>query len=239
MPNRIIAPNGTVTEPSDVKVIAPDGSVQSAKSVKVIDPAGTVTTVWSGLTIDDYEHNDLATYYGGDLANFNTQTVTVSEGTYALEGTASGRIGSYPGGGLPNYPSAGDTWKINTMNAENTGQLNVWWCMGGTAPGGINPGYYLDWDETNNNLNVWEYDGATYNRFIFIGGIGGHIGEWLTTEVVHNADNSMTVTVRDLAETTTYGTGTGTPANTTRTTGGIQIRKRGAGNQYVDNWRLV
>lgn len=223
---------GITIDGTDVQDITIDGT-----AVQEVTIDGSV--VWVAKTIiDDFEDNDLAEY-GGDTGNFDIQTSTVAEGTYALEATSAGRIGS--DSGLPNYPQQGDTWKINVRYTDGGAQPNVWWCVdfSGGNLGGIHPGYYFGIDQSNNNFNIWEYDGSNYNRFILVQGVGGHVGEWLTVEISHNTDDSMDVALKSFDESTTYGSGSGTPSNLFRSSGGIQFRKRGSGTQYFDDWRIV
>jgi len=49
------------------------------------------STVFSAIPdSEDFEHNDLTGVYGGDTGNFQIQTGTVNEGTYALESVTQG-----------------------------------------------------------------------------------------------------------------------------------------------------
>lgn len=221
---------GITIDGADVQDITIDGT-----QVQEVTIDGSV--VWVAKTIiDDYEDGDIAEY-GGDTTNFTVQSTTVAEGTYALEGTSSGFITSHSG--LPNYPSQGDTWKVNLYMASSGAQPNIWWCVADEAnPGTVETGYYFEIDDSNANLNLWEYDG-NYNRFLRVSNIGNRVGEWLTIELTHNTDDSMDIALTSFDESTTYGSGTGTPSNVFRSAGGIKIRKRGTGNQYLDDWRVV
>lgn len=193
-----------------------------------------------GNLVDNFEDGDISEY-GGDTGSFNVQTTTVAEGTYALEATSSGRLGSYEGGGLNNYPGRGNTFKSYVRFNDSGAQPNVWWCVNfnGGNRGGIHPGYYWSIDQSNGNFNIWEYDGSTYNRFILAGGINNRVGEWLTVEITHNHDDSMSVALKSLDESTTYVTGSGSPSNYFSGSGGIQYRKRGSGTQWFDHWRIT
>lgn len=237
MPNQVIDSAGNLVDPTNIHAVDSTGTAQQVQSVKVVDSAGNVSTIWVPETIvDDFEHNALSTYYNGGLSNFNIQSTTVAQETYALEGTSAGFITSHSG--LQNYPSRGDTWKINLQYGVDS-QPTVFWCVADEgAPGTVETGYYFEIDESNNNLNVWEYDG-NYNRFMLIGGAGGQYGNWVTVEVTHNADDSMNVALKSLDESTTYASGSGTPSNVFRGSGGVKFRKRGPGNQYFDYWRIM
>lgn len=190
-----------------------------------------------GKTVDGFEDGDIAEY-AGDTGSFSVQTSTVAEGSYALEGSSSGFITSHSG--LQDYPRRGQTWKVNVRYHDSGAQPNIWFCVADEgSPGSAETGYYFEIDQSNGNLSMWEYDGANYNRFILVGSIGSHANEWLTVELTHNSDDSMDIALKDFDETTTYGSGSGTPSNVFRSSGGIKIRKRGTGNQYIDDWRII
>lgn len=90
----------------------------------------------ASLTIDDFEHNDLATYYD-DATGFSTTTGAARSGSYGLklEDVFGGHMFSIPGGSknsdLDNYPSRGDSFEfyIRPDWYGNDPIARVQWCV--------------------------------------------------------------------------------------------------------------
>lgn len=221
-------------EPSEI--ILPDGS----QCVEVRDPDGTVIWSASGTAwIDNFEHNSLSTYYTGD-SGFQIVTTTVNEGSYALEAhpSSGSLITSRPADGLDNYPGEGDTFKFKTYMSDPDDQPAFGWCAqdeGG--PGTLETMYYVAVDNTNQNCNVWSWNGS-YDRHIRAGTGQDLSGQWLTIYLEHRSGGDHYVEVRNDAEDTVYGSGTGTPA-ISLTSGGIKWWWRGTGAQYFDAAQIV
>lgn len=192
------------------------------------------------MLVDAFESGNIDAY-GGDTADFNVQTSVVAEGTYGLESTASGRLGSAYDTTLPRYPARGDTWRCDVQYTTG-GQPSAWFCVdfGGGNLGGIHPGYYWEIDDSNRTLNMWEFDGSNYNRFILDEGIGSWTDQWLYVEVTHYDDglDTMDLSLKQ-ADGTVVASGTGAPSNLNAETGGVQFRNRSSGNQYWDNWHFI
>jgi len=103
-------PDGTEVS----EVILPDG----ASASEVVAPDGR--TVFSAIpegVVDNFEeviyedqNRTLSDIYDGDLTDATRQQSTVQSGSYALEVTNGAEIASTSG--LPNYPSAGDSFDV-------------------------------------------------------------------------------------------------------------------------------
>lgn len=189
------------------------------------------------LTIDGFESGGLASW-SGDTGSFNVQSGTVKEGSYALEGTSDGIIRSMPGDGLEHYPEAGDSFEIWVRGNQSGSQPNVFWCVqGDDGAAALQSSYYLDFRVGQSELAVLRFDESAGATTLFTLSGNYSAGDWVRAEVNHGAGGSIEVTLDETFVGGTTYTQSATDSN--YSSGGVQLRKRDAGNQYFDGFQII
>jgi len=159
----------------------------------------TFTTESPGRTsgvIDDFEDNDIQEY-GGDTANFSTQSTTVFEGSYALETTLPSNdfAGITSVGGLDRYPNAGDTFQVRIRWDSTDSIKYVAWCAQSIAESP--DAYQVIVDANSNNFTIARQESG-YNELATTNyDPATNADEWMRVEVEHGEGGSITATLYD------------------------------------------
>lgn len=214
---------------ADVTDITIDG-----EAVQEVTMDGDVVWTAGAVIIDGFEDNDLSEY-SGDTGQYQTQTGTVKDGTYALQGTSDGSAYLIQStSGLDNYPSEGDTFR--------------WWYQ--TDTGGAGSGYFRYGLQDSNNHYRGGIDRANSELRLEIRDSGNlttlasnalsiSSGTWYELELVWQTDGTMTLTAYDdtgsqLAQCSA--------TDTSYTSGGVGFNVfygSGTTNDYYDHVRIV
>jgi hypothetical protein len=229
-------PNGN----SVSEIILPDGSTAS----EVIAPDGS--TVFSAIPdglIDNFDEsiyedksNTLTDYYDGDTGSAQRQASVTIGGSDALEVTGGSSGGtkdtqSPSGSGLPNYPSAGDTFNGYLRADGDNSQAQLF--FGYQDPGNT----YLIQHSVGNSrilfLKREDGNGSVLNEDDF----GPSASTWYQYRTDWQTDGTITVTVFD--EQGTQQT-TLTISDSTYSSGGIGFGASSSaldqGIAYADEW---
>jgi hypothetical protein len=189
------------------------------------DTASQTVTVNSVTVVDDFEDGNLAEYTDqSEPAASATITNQAFAGSHALELTAevvSGpdaeNAGVFSGSGLPNYPSAGDTFEFRFFVDDANGTPNDT-VFGFFAGGFSSNNYEIRFDHINGRLRFEKRDGSGFNPTT-VANVAIPTQEWLRCEVDTTAGGgTITVTLDDSTGTQLA---TGSVTDSTFTSGGI------------------
>lgn len=161
------------------------GSGASA-SIEVTDSIGSV---------DGFEDNDISEY-SGDTTAWSTQSTTVHNGTYALEGTPrNNRIFSANGSGLNYYPNRGSTIRFWTRS-DDVSNAGMEFHFFSNSTSSINSGYAIWYDPGTTNLTLSRWDGGARTD-LSTTNISLTDGQWFEIVIT---DNSGTITATAYSE---------------------------------------
>lgn len=188
--------------------VCPD--MQTARAVALVVGVG-VLAVGTGLGpiadggvasaervdyVDDFEDNDIEEY-GADTANFEVQSTTVYEGSYALETTLPSNdfAGVTSVGGLDRYPQAGDTFQVRMRWDSSDSIKHFIWAAQSV---GENPDSYQVSVDANNNKFALDRQESGYNELTSTSyDPRTNADEWMRVKVEHGTDGSITATLYD------------------------------------------
>jgi len=182
-------------------------------------------TVTVERVVDNFEDGDLAEYTDqSEPAASATITNQAFAGSHALELTAEVVSGSdaenagvFSGSGLPNYPSAGDTFEFRFFvdDANGTPNDTVFRFFAG---GIFSNDYAIRFDHINGRLRFAKRDGSGFNPTT-VANVAIPTQEWLRCEVDTTAGGgTITITLDDSTGTQLA---TGSVTDSTFTSGGI------------------
>ena len=192
-----------------------------------------------GLAVDDFDGAGLLGWHG-NINFFQIQGSIAYEGSAVRgedDGTYQRIISSYPGDGLRHYPQAGDTWEVIMRANDAQGKPNLFWCaQQNTADTAIDNGYYIDFQTGQGDVEIFRYEsgsGATSICAATNASFGA--GEWVRIEIDHQTNGDITVTVDP------YGGASDTASgnDSTYSSGGVQLRRREAGDQFWDEFQIT
>jgi len=183
--------------------------------------------------VDTFEDGDLAEYGHTSGGNIRTSTSVVFEGTQALEWNGNGGGYAYSVSGLPNYPSAGDTFEFRIYVDGNANQAAAQTYFGvPSLPSGRFAGdYNVILDQGAFRLAGPGLSAST--------GVGYPSNEWLRVEVDWGVGGTITATL-EAADGSALATIS--DSDTTYTTGGVGVANTnddGSTQIYRDQWRIL
>lgn len=215
---------------------------------------GDGTLLWvSEQFVDNFEHNDLASYYLVSGTGWDTTTASALDGTYGLynDSSTGNDIFSLPSDHpnyssadqpetLPNYPVRGDTFEffVNWQVAVNFRRIQ--YCMQGYSRS--DAGYRIEIDETSGTASDWRIrlrydpDGSGYSNLDW-GDTAIHENEWLRFEVEIVSGGGHTLDVYDSTETLLLALSHA--SETHHDSGGVGHWASGTQETYFDSWRLL
>lgn len=147
--------------------------------------------------IDDFEDNDIDEYSFDSNGGWQTQTGTVFEGTYALEGVnPSGGSGTRlrSTGGLPRYPQAGDTFSYR-FRPSSSSDLTVF-DFAVSIAGEDTDRYYIPTAPNNNAKSIRKEIGGNVTTLTSSDWPHG-VGEWFEVEVEWRINGDIIATWYD------------------------------------------
>jgi len=146
--------------------------------------------------VDNFEDNDIAEYTG-DTGSFTTQTGTVFNGSYALEGTTSSgdALGIHSTSGLDTYPAQGNTFRVNIYHTTS-GDLNG--VLYGHQ-GGDQDYYLLRPHDGTQEFQLYSNVSGTGFTKLASAAVDPPLNEWMEMEVAWGTDDTHDCKLFDAA----------------------------------------
>jgi hypothetical protein len=218
----IVLPDGATASDG----FGPDGTrvFGSAIPDSVVDNFEEILYEDQNLTLSDR--------YGGDLSNFERQTTTVSEGSYALESQATDAQSIAQ---TDRTISAPVTFEFDFYRQGTSDNFEwVLYFAQNNSSHGANSGYIIWPYRSNNVLRISRLDNGILNGLNDTT-ITYPANEWGSVEVDHDSNGNITATAYDAGDTQLGQVST---QDTTYSSGGTGYRS-GPTVAYHDNFRTL
>jgi len=159
---------------------------------------GDGTVLFSAMPADeDFEHNDLSNLYGGDLDDYQIQTGTFQEGTYALQAIEPAEAGDYAivrSGNDSSRYGIRMTWQQYTP--DSIGTFSGGPVVAAAVSGWSNlDGYSFFWNPGANNVSLQRVDSGSISTIDSSSSSDGTEGSWEAGQVDFLSDGTIEFTI--------------------------------------------
>jgi len=176
---------GSQGEPSPTQLT--NMSVQgTGESARVIAQFGSI--------VDSFDDGDLAEYDGDTGGTYASSTTAspVLDGSHSLKLSGEGFVGSTSG--LNSYPGVGPAWSTRVYVANQSSAIQI--LFGHSSATTRADGYLLTVNAGSSELNIARTDSGSA-ALLDSATASVPTGEWLTVDVRHETDGTLTVSLID------------------------------------------